>query len=385
MSKKESLLIIMFIISILATALILINDLLQGKITHYGYDELYGFIFGLILSISCLILFALYRYNLFDKNAFSKKVYLAEIILILILLASLWGVSDSLYDSFHHETNQEWSIGIYISDSAEPFSFHNDNISNPILTRNDITDVPAGFVADPFLIHKNDTYFLFFEVLNGKNGQGDIGLATSRNYLNWSYKQIILDEPFHLSYPYVFEWKNEYYMIPETNQVKSIRLYKANDFPYNWSLVKTLIDGKNFVDNSIFFYNDTWWILTETFVRNNNNDNLHLYYSDELTGLWTEHPKSPIIMGDANISRPGGNVIVFDNRIVRYAQDCDPYYGNQVWAFEITALTKQTYEEHKVGNRPVIKGFDNWNIHGMHQVSPYMISEGRWIAAVDGY
>ena len=30
---------------------------------------------------------------------------------------------------------------------------------------------------------------------------------------------------------YVFKWKNEYYMIPETYQASSVRLYKAIDFP----------------------------------------------------------------------------------------------------------------------------------------------------------
>ncbi|MCK4830351.1 hypothetical protein KA005_82295, partial [bacterium] len=128
-------------------------------------------------------------------------------------------------------------------------------------------------------------------------------------------------------------------------------------------------------------YNNTWWLFTGT----GNNDVLRLYYSDTPLDPWTEHPKSPIINGDANIARPGGNVIAFDNRIVRFAQDDDPYYGNQVWAFEIIELSKESYEEIKVGNKPVLKGYDNWNTRGMHQVSPYRVNDTIWIAAVDGY
>lgn len=276
---------------------------------------------------------------------------------------------------------REWSIGIYISSSHEPFNFTGENVSNPVLTADDVTDVQAKFVADPFLIHDNDTYYMFFEVMNTNTGQGDIGLAISNDGLNWSYSQIVLDERFHLSYPCVFKWKNEYYMIPETSQTKSIRLYGANDFPYSWSLVKTLVKGRDFVDNTIFHYNNTWYLFTET----GNDDVLCLYYSNTPLGLWTEHTKSPIIKGNANIARPGGNVVVFDNRIVRYAQDDNPHYGNQVWAFEITTLTTESYEEQRIGIRPILKGFDNWNTRGMHHISPCRVSNNRWIASVDGY
>jgi hypothetical protein len=37
--------------------------------------------------------------------------------------------------------------------------------------------------------------------------EGEIGLATSEDGLKWDYKQVVLNEPFHLSYPYVFEWQ----------------------------------------------------------------------------------------------------------------------------------------------------------------------------------
>lgn len=221
---------------------------------------------------------------------------------------------------------------------------------------------------------------MFFEVFNIKTGQGDIGLAESYNGSNWFYKQIVLDEPFHLSYPCVFKYNNEYYMIPETHEVKEIRLYKANNFPYNWSLVKVIANGSDFVDNTIFFFNSTWWLFTGTV----HNDVLRLYYSDSLFGSWIEHPKSPIISGDANISRPAGNVIIFDNRIFRFAQDDYPDYGNQIWVFEITQLNKQVYKEKKIDDEPFLKGFKNWNKEGIHQISICKIAPNNWIAAVDG-
>lgn len=319
------------------------------------------------------------------------KIYLYEGVLILLLILTLSISTVQIVDQSRQSKLDEWSIGIYSSKSNEPFSFSNNNVKNPVLTYKDVKDVSAKFVADPFLLYDNNKYFLFFEVMNGKNNQGDIGFASSNDGYNWSYEKIVLDEPFHLSYPCVFKYKNEYYMIPETREVKEVRLYKASEFPYNWSFFKTLVEGNDFVDNTIFYYNNTWWLFTQTSLliqhstQKENSYCLRLYCSDNLLGPWIEHPKSPIIKNDMNISRPGGNVVIFNNRVVRYAQDCDPYYGNQVWAFEIMNISKTTYEEQMVSDIPAVKGYENWNTKGMHQVSPHKINDTTWIAAVDGY
>jgi hypothetical protein len=304
-----------------------------------------------------------------------KKIWI--IVLLIISLSAIGGI---IVFNHYFVPKAEWSIGIYHSESREPRNFSGEHVNNPVLTKVDISDIKAEFVADPFLIFENDTFYMFFEAFNTITAQGDIGLAESNDSINWSYKKIILDESFHLSYPCVFKYNNEFYMIPETKAVKAIRLYKADNFPYNWSFVKTIASGRNFVDNTIFYFNSTWWLFTET----DNSNVLRLYYSDSLLGLWNEHPLSPILSGDANITRPAGNVIIFDNRILRFAQDDYPNYGNQVWAFEITNLTKQDYKEKGFDGKPFIKGYSNWNLKGMHQISICRIANNDWIAAVDG-
>ena len=278
-------------------------------------------------------------------------------------------------------TQEKWSIGIYVGES--PFDFASPkNVTNPVLTAKDVTDVPSDFVADPFMVKDYSTWYMFFEVMNSRTHQGDIGLAISNDGSNWIYKQIVLDELFHLSYPYVFKWKNEYYMIPESHQANSVRLYKAVDFPKKWSFVRTLLYG-DYLDSSIFRHAGRWWIFTESSQGGNNT--LRLYYADDLTEPWIEHTKSPIIEGDANIARPGGRVVVFDGLIVRYAQDDDSTYGNQVLAFEITELTTLSYEEEQVPRNPTLKASGNgWNADGMHHIDPHQIDENKWIACVDG-
>jgi hypothetical protein len=276
-----------------------------------------------------------------------------------------------------------WSIGIYFGDSPVNFTAP-ANVKNPVLTYQDVSDVRAAFVADPFMIKVGLRWFMFFEVLNTDTRRGEIGLATSEHGTNWKYEQIVIAEPFHLSYPYVFEWNNEYYLIPESYQANSIRLYKASNFPTEWSFVGNLLNDGFFVDSSIFRYADKWWMFAET-NSHHKHDTLRLYYAEDLLDSWLEHPKSPIINGNAHIARPSGRVLVMNDQILRFTQDCQPTYGTQVKAFEITELTTTSYQEREVEQSLVLKpSGSGWNSSGMHHIDPHFIHEGKWIACVDG-
>lgn len=276
-----------------------------------------------------------------------------------------------------------WSIGIYTGQS--PFSLSAPRrVHNPVLTREQVSDVPATFVADPFMVRGDDCWYMFFEVMNWHSGKGEIGLAQSKDGLAWNYSQIVLAEPFHLSYPYVFGWEGEYYMIPESYQADAIRLYKARNFPAQWSFVAPLLEGPYLVDSSIFRYDDRWWLYTET-SSEVKHDCLRLYFADELTGPWVEHPRSPIVPHDAKIARPGGKVLVIGTEIFRFTQDCSVAYGSAVRAFKITQLDPQHYAEKEMGSTPVLMASGSgWNADGMHHLDAHRMPGGRWIACVDG-
>ncbi|MCP3941313.1 MAG: hypothetical protein GY710_07505 [Desulfobacteraceae bacterium] len=273
-----------------------------------------------------------------------------------------------------------WSLGIYTGNSIYDLNCPGENI-NPILTVNDIRDEKATLVADPFMIKKEDKWYLFFEaeVKTDKGPVGKIGLTTSPDGLSWTYDRMILEEPFHLSYPHIFNWKNEYYMIPETRSIRAVRLYKAQKFPYKWELEKVLLKGKRFADNSLFQYNKLWWLFTDS-----GNHTLRLYFSDKPDGKWKEHCKSPIMKKHPSHARPGGRVIILDGTPIRFAQDAYPIYGKQVWAFKITELTPDRYQEKLVENPIVTASGSGWNAKGMHTVDPHRLEDGSWIACVDG-
>jgi hypothetical protein len=278
---------------------------------------------------------------------------------------------------------QVYSIGILTGPS--PLALSSPlGVLNPVLTRESVADHHATFVADPFMIRVDGTWNMFFESLNWVGAKkGEIALATSPDGFRWSYQGVVLAEPFHLSYPYVFEWGSDHYMVPESSAAGAVRLYRGDPFPRRWVLAATLLTGPQHFDNSVFHHDGLWWMFTET---DHARGTLRLFCARLLTGPWTEHPRSPVVGSNRAIARPGGRVISLSGRLIRFAQDCRGAYGSSVGALEITRLNAHEYEEAELPGNPVITGSgQGWNKLGMHHLDPHPLGDGSWIACVDGY
>ncbi|GEJ57628.1 glucosamine inositolphosphorylceramide transferase family protein [Anaeromyxobacter diazotrophicus] len=277
-----------------------------------------------------------------------------------------------------------FSIGIYTGPS--PLALGPPaGLENPVLTRESVTDRYASFVADPFMIRVDGTWHMFFEVLacGALSKKGEIGLATSRDGLRWAYQRIVLAEPFHLSYPHVFAWEGEHYLIPESTAAGGVRLYRADPFPTRWTLAAVLLEGPVLLDSSVFHRDGRWWMFTETDAA---RGTLRLFHARELTGPWREHPRSPVVAADPRTARPAGRVLATPDRLVRFAQDCELDYGVAVRALEITRLTEREYEEREVAGGPLLAGGgEGWRALGMHHLDVHPREEGGFIACVDGW
>lgn len=270
-----------------------------------------------------------------------------------------------------------WSIGIYTGKSPLALQQHP---GNPVISARDITDAEACFTADPFIIGRGNAFYMFFEVLNASSGAGEIGLAKSPDCTAWSYDRIVLKERFHLSYPLVFSRDGNYYMIPESYEDCSIRLYRADDFPYGWRPAAVLKRGSPFLDPTLFRHKGMWWL----FAACRGSRELRLFFSRTLHAEnWQEHPSSPVATGKS--TRPAGRVLAYGGRIFRFSQDPFPVYGSRVAAHEITRLDTETYAEKPAENslfafpRPA-----GWNKKRMHHIDFLHKERESWIAAVDG-
>ena len=126
-----------------------------------------------------------------------------------------------------------WSIGIYTGTS--PLGVVPRKISdNPVLMQPTSPIFPRRSSPIHFYSRVQQTWYMFFEVMHAQWQRGMIGLATSHDGWHWRYARVVLQEPFHLSYPYVFTWQDAYYMVPETLEAEAIRIDRAVDFPTTW-------------------------------------------------------------------------------------------------------------------------------------------------------
>jgi hypothetical protein len=273
-----------------------------------------------------------------------------------------------------------WSIKVFRADSLVCEPPDDKELHTPTLQAGHVRDIPTEFVADPFLLLHGSTYYLFFEALNKATGLGDIGFATSKDGVTWHYQQIVLSEKFHLSYPQVFEWEGEFYMIPESVGAEKVLLYKAKAFPYQWEIVKGLLPGR-YTDPSVFVHDGKWWMFAGS-----KGKNLHLFSADRLDGSWEEHPRSPLLHDNTRISRPGGRVIVDGGQIYRYTQDGEPQYGSATRVFRITAISATEYAEEELNLILSGTGKDgSWRKDGMHHIDQLKLNDNQWLIAVDGH
>ena len=305
---------------------------------------------------------------------------------LLLLLTTSCGEKfswpDLPVDPYWPQAPSEYAIGILTG--PDPFNLTGsiDRISNPVLSASDIPDMATAYLADPFLFYRDGRWYMFYELLRASPRRGCIGWAESDDGRSWQHRGIAIDEPFHLSYPLVFEHDENMYLLLESHEAGQVRLYETTGFPEKWTLASVLLEGV-YVDPTIFRHQERWWIFASDLA----NLNLFLFYSDDLMSGWKEHPLSPVIRNDIMRARQGGRTLEHEGRLWRFAQNCYPRYGTDTRHYEIVKLTTTEYEERDGGTVPLISaGLFPWATLGMHHVDhwPYETGDEAWIVAVDG-
>lgn len=204
------------------------------------------------------------------------------------------------------------------------------------------------FWADPFILSKDHYHYIFIEEYLYKTGKAHISVLKLDENGNLLSNERIIERPYHLSYPHVFEYDESYYMVPESGSNKTIELYKCSSFPSKWVFVRNIMENINAKDSTLFFYDNKWWLFTSIIEKSTSTisfNELFLYYSNDLfTSNWQSHPKNPIV-SDHKLSRPAGKIFIDDNKIYRPSQDCSVMYGKALNINCITKLSETEYEE----------------------------------------
>lgn len=198
--------------------------------------------------------------------------------------------------------------------------------------------------ADPVVFVKDGRRWLFIEEIPGQ-GKGVLSVMELTPDGGLDKPSRVLEEPFHLSYPRVFEHEGTVYMVPETAQAKQVRLYRSTEFPGGWVLDRILLDDVSATDATFLEHGGSWWMFVNIREEGGSSwDELHLYRSDTRFGPFEPHPLNPVV-SDVRRARPAGLIIKRGSRLFRPAQDCSSWYGRALSMMEIIRLDESGYEE----------------------------------------
>jgi len=209
---------------------------------------------------------------------------------------------------------------------------------------------PEGhFYADPCLFKKDGRNYLFFEDYCHAAGKAVISCLELDPAGNWSEPKVVLDRKYHLSYPFVFQWQDEVYLIPETSTNRTIELYRALEFPYRWALDRVLLRNVRAADATVIRYHDKFWLFATLGDPGRPNiESLHLFVADGLEGSWRPHPKNPVV-SDVRRARPAGRLFFAQGELIRPAQDCSVCYGHAIVFNRVEVMTEEDYREVPAG------------------------------------
>jgi len=251
-----------------------------------------------------------------------------------------------------------WSVAYqYVADWQSAVLWKSRVIKNP----------PQRFLADPFVWRQDGLDVCFVEDFDYRSGKGKIS-AYKIDANRYEELGVALEEPFHLSYPYLFEADGALYMCPETHAAGDIRIYKCTNFPLQWTLHQVLMRDVSAADTNLFAHDNRWWMLTnmDSAGMDDHSSELHAFYADRFDSTaWIAHPMNPIIFDSAQ-ARNGG--MILDKGALHRVFQTQGFdvYGAAMGIAEITTLTPDAYHE-KVIARMTPNYFSN--LRGTHSYS----------------
>lgn len=231
---------------------------------------------------------------------------------------------------FHKLTEGGWNVairkradGLILTDQQSPFT--------------PLPNSPRTWEADPFLFEHDNTVYVFSEMFDYITRKGSIGYSQLKNG-HWSKWNVVIDEPFHMSYPNVFRMGQDIFMIPETSADNSLRLYRSVSFPDQWEFVKILAQDVKWVDTTLWREQDRLFAITRDISTWDEQKDLLLELNDQFDILSITHIRE----SNPALSRQGGNLFAVDGTLFRVTQDCSAHYGG---ALAFSALNRARLAE----------------------------------------
>ncbi len=251
-----------------------------------------------------------------------------------------------LWKKLLQKCRRKWNDALYFMQWFLLYDIR-EGISTSFWRFKHITPPKDRFWADPFIVARDNKYYVFIEEFLYATQKGHISLIVMNKDGSFEPPVRVLEAPYHLSYPFVFEFESNLYLIPESSANRTVELYKCMAFPLKWEFQRNLMNNCQVVDTTLFQWQGKWWMFVNQIqtVGASSWDELFLHYSDSpFSANWTPHQRNPVV-SDARSARPAGRLFVRNGRLYRPSQNCSGHYGYGFNICEITKLTETEYEE----------------------------------------
>jgi hypothetical protein len=212
-----------------------------------------------------------------------------------------------------------------------------------------------GYFADPFIWSKDDGIWVFAEEFLCAEDRGKLVVLELDGDLTVKRKaDITTAAPHaafdcHVSFPFVFEDRGNFYMIPETSQRRTLDLYQCEVWPDRWRLARRLILDIDAADTMAIRHHDRWYILTS--VRTGDaGRHLEIYScADIAADPLVAHPANDKDVDGGAPYGSGRNAGLIapasDGMLRRFVQQSTHYYGQGGGFRRIVRLSADAFEE----------------------------------------
>lgn len=240
---------------------------------------------------------------------------------------------------------------------------------------------PDRFWADPFVRSTPDAHYLFVEELPFATGKGHIAVLEVSREGRLLSTRTVLERPYHLSYPFLFEWHGALYMLPESGANRTVELYRCTNFPDQWVPDRVLLSNVRSADATLIEYEGVWWMFTTQAAQGQSlNEDLYLYRAQTPLGPFEPHPKNPV-KSNARGTRPAGAMFWHEGSLYRPTQDCSRVYGESVVLQRVDELSEQSFRETEVTSIAPDQRSQGRRMHTLNSAAGLRVMDVlRWIA-----
>lgn len=203
--------------------------------------------------------------------------------------------------------------------------------------------------ADPIPFFFESRYYVFVEVFDKLKGKGYIGVSHIDSDSRLTRPIKIIEEPFHMSFPNVFVYREQVYMVPECSASGQIRIYQmVNRDIKKWNLYYTF-EKESIVDIAVCKSSGSkiYFLASELNAKNPYQTRAIIYEISNLSDrskiqmnlIWQQEEYT-------YAARNGGNFISDDKGELRVAQhSTKDIYGKFITLNRVKQLNRNGLEE----------------------------------------